>query len=1218
MKDNKNTFVLLCTTLYLLIAFYAYGQTAGTGAIIGTVRDTSGAVIPGANVQAVNADTRQTRTVLTGADGGYRFALLPPGSYNLRFSANGFKTADIARIAVAVTETPVQDQRLELGTQAEQITVEATAEMLQTSSSARGGTVTQKTLTDLPLTTRNYTNVMAMSSGVSAGVTNATALGVSGMDMNVNGAPTSSNNISIDGQNIQNPGESSGQTAGFGNGGYNFVPNPDAIQEFKVQTSTYDAGFGRNIGANVNVVTKSGTNAIHGSVFEFFRNTTLNANDFFLNLSGTAKGVLNQNQFGGVLGGPIRKDKLFFFGSYQGTRQKNGVGSQGTTTLDLPPIPTGDRANMAAFQATLGALNCPANHAGAQYQTLHGGVQVACDGSNINPIAIRLLQTTFLSGPSKGSYLMPGSSNGGFQTETITIPASFAEDQVLANIDYLMSSKNTLSQRFFFSNAPAILPFPSATHVPGFTTPYNYRNWGEHIKLTTVVSSSMVNELRLNFHREDSGASLDQSGLTTAQFGITPLSPSVPAMAIFNISGVYLVGSGGTAGSQLGPDNSNAYTAADQISWTRGKHTIRAGFEATQYRWHWNLLGLGVGDINMGSFADFLIGRAGCLPASATCSPTNPGNTNGTQYSNISSTNTTDEFGPAADAHSFRQHYFAGFVTDDFKASPRLTLNMGLRYEYDGALTEEHGVLTNVWRSAILKPGFAIPPSTSCVPQCDYAGWVEPSNYPAAGVYGQVASNLPGFTIASNPSSLRGGPPKTNFAPRLGFAWQPVLNGKFVVRGGVGIFYDFVPGENYIFAVNNSPPLATAVGKSQTANYFATEAAPFLTGLTGTFLDRWANFDTLLTSAIGQQVFPEDMKTPIEQSYNLNIQYNFLPNWVLEVGYVGAHAYHINNAGGVYDPGAIASIATKANPINGLTTDTVANAILRVPYLGFQSLREQCTCFDSKFYSLQATLRKQLSHGLRFELAYTFARALTDSAVTQDLLNFKNNYGPNVAIHPQRVVVNYSYNLPGGQLKGISGKILGGWALSGVTTIQNGTPINITDSRGGTIFGNFSTAGALSRAQLAPGKTYDDIATPGSIGQRLGGATGGCGYFASYQSTSTLNGKSCASLSPFTAIPNYLTPDGIVTNGTSWGNIGTGVILGPGQLNFDAAMLRNTRLGSIHENALLQFRAEFFNLMNHPQFANPAANMAAPGTFGSITGTTVNPRLIQFAVKYIF
>jgi hypothetical protein len=312
-------------------------QSAGTGALTGTVTDPSGAVVPGVTVVLVSAETNQTRTVTTSNDGSYKFSLLPPGNYRVRFSASGFKTSEVPSVAVNVTETPVLDRTLEVGSQSEQVTVEATTELLQTASSTLGTTVASNTVTGLPLSNRNYTQILALSAGTNAGANDATAFGKGTQDMSVNGNDPGQNSFEMDGVNIND----SSLYAGIG------VPSPDSIQEFKVQTSTYDASYGRNPGANVNVVTKSGSNQFHGTAFEFLRDTIFNANDFFYNRDSCAgyasgncpKQILNQNQFGGVVGGPIKRDKLFFFVSYQGTRQKNGVSSSGFTTANLPPIP---------------------------------------------------------------------------------------------------------------------------------------------------------------------------------------------------------------------------------------------------------------------------------------------------------------------------------------------------------------------------------------------------------------------------------------------------------------------------------------------------------------------------------------------------------------------------------------------------------------------------------------------------------------------------------------------------------------------------------------------------------------------------------------------------------------------------------------------------------------------------------------------------------------
>ena len=328
---------LFVAVLFLASLGMGSAQTAGTGALTGTVTDPSGATVPNVTVTATNTGNGQARTAQTGSDGSFTISLLPPGAYKVRFSAPGFKTSDVGPVNVAVTETPVLNRALEVGAQAEQVTVEATAETVQTTNATLGTVVSTQTVTDLPLNTRNYTNILALSAGVNSTVNNATAIGKGSQDFAVNGSSNAQNNFSMDGVSIQNYG---GQGTTHEGGSYTSfgIPSPDAIQEFKIQTSQYDAGYGRNPGANVNVVTKSGANQFHGTAFEFFRNTALNANDFFLNRAGAPKPAINQNQFGGVLGGPIKKDKLFFFFSYQGTRQKNGASLQTYQPFAADPV----------------------------------------------------------------------------------------------------------------------------------------------------------------------------------------------------------------------------------------------------------------------------------------------------------------------------------------------------------------------------------------------------------------------------------------------------------------------------------------------------------------------------------------------------------------------------------------------------------------------------------------------------------------------------------------------------------------------------------------------------------------------------------------------------------------------------------------------------------------------------------------------------------------
>src|ERR1700733_2645491 len=280
----KKQSLLRCTIVLATLLWVPslLAQSAGTGALTGTVTDATGAVVPQVTVTLKNAETNQIRTVTTSSDGSYKFTLLPPGTYDVRFSATGFKTAEVAGVIINVTETPEVNRALDVGAQTEQVTVEAAAETLQTASSALGTTVGTRSVTSLPLTTRNYTQILGMSAGANVSVNNASLLGKGSQDGSVNGANINQNNYQMDGVNIDNfagagLGADSGIYVGIG------IPNPDALQEFKIQTSTYDASYGRNPGANVNVVTKSGTNSIHGSLFEFFRNTDLNSVDFFRN-----------------------------------------------------------------------------------------------------------------------------------------------------------------------------------------------------------------------------------------------------------------------------------------------------------------------------------------------------------------------------------------------------------------------------------------------------------------------------------------------------------------------------------------------------------------------------------------------------------------------------------------------------------------------------------------------------------------------------------------------------------------------------------------------------------------------------------------------------------------------------------------------------------------------------------------------------------------------
>ena len=424
-----------------------------------------------------------------------------------------------------------------------------------------------------------------------------------------------------------------------------------------------------------------------------------------------------------------------------------------------------------------------------------------------------------------------------------------------------------------------------------------------------------------------------------------------------------------------------------------------------------------------------------------------------------------------------------------------------------------------------------------------------------------------------------------------------------MVRGGAGYFYDRVGNIVYNGGAANAYPYAPPVGQTGAANYFSTEAQPYAPTPLG-WSPRWINLATAASSNLTIVLTNPIYLTPLTYEWNLNTQYEFLPRWVLELGYVGTRSIHQTPDPTINStlPRELneAQLASPTDPINGVTTNTTSNTSLRVPYLGFSpgGLGDNQDFSDGKYDSLQATVRKQFSHGFTLQAAYAYSRRTTTASyVTFNNPDLPQQYGLTPFIHPQRFTVNYSYDLPFGHHDGIVGKIAEGWNLAGVTVAQDGTALTIEDTRGGSIYGFGAGSPVLSTAEFAAGMGNGNVATPGSVEARLGGSVlGGPGYF----------NKAAFGTTP------------VIGNGTGFGNSGYGIILGPGQFNFDSTLQKTTKVGGIHEDATLVFRTEFFNTFNHPQFSNPAVVDVSKSTFGQITSSSVNPRLIQFALKYVF
>jgi len=1158
--------------LGLLCVFFnlpGMAQTAGTGALTGTVTDQQGAIVSGVEIAVTSETTGEKRSVISQDNGDYAIPQLLPGSYRLEFSRPGFKTAVKSGLRVNVTETSRLDVQLEVGQVNETVDVTSEPELLQRDSPALGRVVNEVLVRNLPLVTRNYTQIVTLSPGISAGVTNATELGrgsggESGGGFRANGAFQRDNNFLMNGVQINDL-----QASGSFSGGV-AIPNPDAIQEFKVQTGLYDASFGRNAGANVNVVTKGGGNEFHGTVFEFFRNDVLNANDFFRNRTGQKRGVLRQNQFGFTLGGPILKDKLLFFGSYQGNRQINGVSGGSTANINSPPFPN-DRS-----RAALGALF--AGQRGV-LQNAFGGVGPAIlpDGSNISPQAFALLNLKLPNGefviptPQTINPALPFERQG---FSAFSVPGTFEEDQFMVNVDFLHTDNSKIYGRFFAADSDLVLPIPggqAGPTVPGFPflIPNSFRNLS--VAHVYTFSPTLINQIDFGFHRTDVG-NLQQEAFTFSDIGVA----APPIANLFPVIGI--VGSMATGGNgQSVRIFQNHYNIQDSLTHVRGRHTLRFGGGYTRtnlseadFTFFGGLLFL--------SWPDFLLG----LPAG----PAAAGG-NGTPFSNIFISvdipGDLDRSWVVNDGHAY--------IQDDIKLIPSLTLNLGLRYERLGHLADTGG-RNSGFDISLANPN---PPAEGTL-----AGFVVSENFP-----GTVPA---GVTQLDNRFGIRG-KGQNNFGPRVGFAWQlpnsfVPFTERMVLRGGYGTYYTRATGQAFI-QLSTARPFAALRQLTGVQNGAASFANPFQPT---PVLPRFTPYSP--TTQLATSLVDPDYRPPVTQQYNLNLQTELGRNFLLEVGYVGTRGSHLIYAHSINQ----AQLASPSNPIRNLTTNTVANISRRVPILGFTptGLNDIDSSANSWYNSLQASISKRLSRGLQFLTAYTFSRSLSDVATNTSASGFgfsgnqnnrRANYGLNDFNRRHRFVFSYVYELPSPKrFNSFVNTLAGGWSVAGVTTIQSGLPLTFFGINSNNAFGVTG-----DRAQLAAGCTHANLATSGSVTSRLNG------YF---NTSCFARANPNAPLS--TTNPAVWPPIQAGSTATNFGNSGPGIVFGPGQNNSDIAIIKRTPVGWLKEGANIEFRTEFFNAFNHPQFANPASSVSSPATFGVISATSVNPRIIQFGLKVNF
>ncbi|MGH9971181.1 MAG: TonB-dependent receptor domain-containing protein [Pyrinomonadaceae bacterium] len=1160
---RTTSIIIRLSLTFLVLSLPALAQTGSTGALTGTVTDSNGAVVAGVQVTVTNEATREKREAVSQENGSYSVPQLLPGSYRVEYSAAGFKQAVKEGLRINVTETARLDVQLEVGSVQETVIVTSEAQLLQTESPALGRVVDREVVSNLPLVSRNYTQIITLSPGISAGVTDARELGrgsggESGGNFRSHGAFGRDNNFQMNGvqiNDLQASGDFSGGVA---------IPNPDAIEEFKVQTGQYDAAYGRNAGANVNVATRGGGNQFHGAAFYFLRNDALNANDFFRNRAGQPRGILRQNQYGFTLGGPIKKDKLLFFGSYQGTRQINGVSGGSAANVSSPAF-TNDRS-----RAALGALF-------GGRSGFAGGLAVAPDGSNISPQAFALLNLKLPNGqfviptPQTVNLTQMNPDIRGFSA--FSVPSTFDENQFLVNLDFLHTANSKFSGRFFAADSDTIQSIPGSQigvrSLPGFPyfIPNKFRNFS--LSHAYTFSPTLLNQLDFGFNRTDVSKA-QQEVFKFSDIGVTA-PPEAELFPVVGVSGSMSTGGNGQS-VRIVQDH---FTIQDSMTYVRGRHTFRFGGGITRSK-----LDIAdftfLGGILFLTWPDFLLGRPG--------GPVAAGG-NGTPFSNIIAT--VDA--PGDKDRSWKVTDGNAYIQDDIKLTSSFTLNLGLRYERLGHLADTGG------RNASFDVSLANPnpPAGGSL-----AGFVVSSDFP-----GTVPA---GVTQLDNNFGIRG-KGQNNFGPRVGFAWKMPdsflpFTERMVLRGGYGIYHTRATGQAFLQLATGQPFVSTRVVQFPSVPGSASFANPFSPQPTLPAFIPYSPATQLTLSLVDP-----DYRPPVTQQYSLNLQTDLGRNFLLEVGYVGTRGTHLIYAHTLNQ----ALLASPSNPIRGVTTNTTANIPLRVPIRGFApgGLSDIDSSGNSRYNGLEVSVTKRLSRGLQFLAAYTLAHATNDAFVNDasgfgfsgDQNNRRANNGPYLREH--RFVLSYVYQLPGPKrFNGFVNNLLGGWSLAGVTTIQSGLPLSLFGFNGNNAFGITG-----DRAQLAPGCTHANLVTSGSLQSRLGGTSGGSGYF----NRTCINGLTATAGA---AIWPVIEPGSTATN---FGNSGVGIVTGPGQNNSDFAVIKRTPIGWLREGANVEFRTEFFNVFNHPQFANPDSSVTN-ATFGQITATSVNPRIIQFGLKLNF